>query len=177
MDNDLLDVELERKESMLERNFNSLVSYLDEDHLSIDISLSLVDNLIRFDLIKADADALVGTLDIIAEGLNDITARECILISDSTNTIVIEGANKKGLIVTRGNVVIKQGTFTGLIITKGKVILDLDGHVNADEDYIKGLVEARDDINKYFKDYVDQVTLKDHEDKVLEITYENWYRE
>lgn len=184
---DTLESELETKEITLTGNYQSLISYLDEEHLSTSVPASLVENLIRYSPdavagvqgILADADARVGTRDIIAEGMNDTGLREYILITDRTENIVLDADQdgKHGLIVATGDVVIKQCTFTGLIITKGKIIIEQDGHVKADAGYIKSLIDSRDDINQYFKDYVDHSALGSHGDNVVEITYENWYRE
>ncbi len=180
---DSKDEYLERYEDIYSGKYNGLISCLDENNNTATVTDSLAERLIYY---KSDEGKGILGIEEMARklGVDKVYEKEplgtepdYILVTNSPGETVISGYDRQGIIIASGDVRIQNATFTGMILTKGNVILGPGGHVTANPEYSKNLIEHEEQLRYFFKDYINEDGTTGTFGKTIWIEYQNWKKE
>jgi hypothetical protein len=180
---DSKDEYLERYEDIYSGKYNGLISCLDENNNTVTVTDSLAERLIYYK--SDDGKGILGIEEMARKlGVDKVYEKESvgaktdyILVTNSSGETVISGYDHQGIIVASGDVRIQNATFTGMIITKGNVILGPGGHVTANLEYSKNLIEQDEQLRYFFKDYSNEEGITGTFGKTILIELKNWKKE
>ena len=173
------DSSVEASEINYGASYDGLIKKLRTDYVSDDNN-DLTDNLIWFeDNTDAGEHGVIYDSSIRGGYAYSITenANNPYYVCITDRDVNVDTIHNNGLIITTGNVNV-NASFTGLIIAKGNVRLSGNATVKY-SDKIIDLIQSDSNIYKYFKDYVSedsQDTVADS-DKMIDVYYENWYKD
>ena len=148
-------------------NFRNLTMTLDADTVYYGSNSNLTESLFRYENLTEIAP-LSGSTEVV-KGADNFT----LYVVDSPS-YTINTTNNCGLVIATGDVYV-EASFKGLIITKGEVILKKSGVITSAPEAINELIGSDETLRNFFKYYDDPNAGKESKE-AIDIYYENWQK-
>jgi|GEM_PF-2446625 hypothetical protein len=162
------DPTIENQQIELSSKYFGLVTSLNEDYSGGNMNGFLTDYIVNMSKISSD------TQNVIDLGYTANSASYKLI----TGKDVIISTNSAGIIIAKGDVMIRNGaSFTGLIIARGKAIIQGNVNLKADPDNISYLIQNNTTVAPYFSIGGSGTTAKGnniYSSDLINITYDNW---
>lgn len=184
--------EVRQKEQNLTVQYQSLINSLSKNRYSSVILPSLANRFVQFEDeviagntikgLKSLAEEQDSTghmyIDTVDSDGNTIKVKGTpAVVPGSTETgLVLDGGDRKGVIVAACDVILNGGTFEGMILTTGNIFLKSGAKVKSNPTLVEDTIKGNELLRNLFRFTQGTNTYDGFDYNLVKIRYENWYK-